>query len=153
LTEFAFSQHKGLFESPGHRENILATGFREIGIGQIQGYFLSGGNNRLSSLLTEAFARSGNSYFLNGVVYNDANNNDFYDVGEGLSGITVSVDGEGHSVFSTGAYSIPLSNGSYNLAITGDALGSPVYRTVQINNANVKLNVIKNGGDIEVVVW
>jgi hypothetical protein len=153
LTDFAFSHHEGLFKSSGHRENILATGFREIGIGQIQGYFLSGGNNRLSSLLTEAFARSGNSYFLNGVVYNDANNNDFYDVGEGLSGITVSVDGEGHSVFSTGAYSIPLSNGTYNLAITGDTLGSPVYRTVQINNANVKLNVIKSGSDIEVVVW
>lgn len=39
LTSYAVSQHKGLFESPGHRENILNENFREIGVGQKQGYF------------------------------------------------------------------------------------------------------------------
>jgi uncharacterized protein YkwD len=153
MTAYALSHHEGLFKSPGHRKNILGTGVREAGIGQRQGYFLASGTNWLASMLTEAFGRSGNSYFLNGVVYNDVNNNDFYDVGEGLSGITVSVDGEGHSVFSTGAYSIPLSAGTYNLTISGDALGSPVYRTVQITNANIKVNVIKSGSTIDVATW
>lgn len=153
LTAYAISHHERLFKSPGHRKNILGSGYREVGIGQKRGSFFYQGNNWLASMLTEAFARSGNSYFLNGVVYNDANNNDFYDVGEGLSGITVSINGEGHGVFSTGAYSIPLSNGTYNLTITGDALGSPVFHTVQINNANVKVNVIKSGSDIDVATW
>lgn len=153
LTDYAFSHHEGLFKSPGHRKNILGSGYREIGIGQKQGNFTTNGKTYLASMLTQAFARSGSALFLGGVVYQDTNNNNFYDVGEGLSGITVSVNGKGYSVFSTGAYSIPLSKGTYDLAITGDALGSPVYRTLEINNANVKLNVVKHGNAIEVLTW
>ncbi len=40
LTQYAFSHHEGLFKSPGHRINILAEHFRELGVGQKQGYFL-----------------------------------------------------------------------------------------------------------------
>lgn len=153
LTDYAYSHHEGLFKSPGHRKNILSTGFREIGVGQKQGYYFADGTNWLSSMLTENFARSGSHYFLTGVVYNDTNNNDFYDVGEGLEGITISIDGEGHAVFATGAYSIPLINGTYELNISGDALGNSVMHTVEIDDANVKVDVIKNSEAVEVVSW
>ena len=152
LTSYAISQHEGLFKSPGHRENILNANFRELGVGQKQGYFFTDGNNYLSSMLTQNFARSGSSYYLTGVVYSDNNNNDFYDVGEGLSGITITFNGKSYPVYGTGAYTIPISNGTYNITVTGDLLGSAVYQTIQINNANTKLDVIKSGSAIDVVV-
>jgi hypothetical protein len=152
LTNYALQHHEGLFKSPGHRVNILEANFRELGIGQKQGYFISNGNNYLSSMLTQNFARSGSNYYLTGVVYKDLNSNDFYDVGEGLSGINISFNGATYPVYATGAYSIPVSNGSYNLMITGDVLGSAAYRTVQINNANVKMDVLLTGNNIKVVL-
>lgn len=151
LTNYAVSQHEGLFKSPGHRVNILNANFRELGVGQKQGYFLSNGTNYLSSMLTQNFARSGSSYYLTGVVYSDNNNNDFYDVGEGMSGVTISFNGKSYPVYATGAYTIPVSNGTYNLTITGDSLGVAVYHTVQVNSANVKVDVVKTGTLIEVV--
>lgn len=151
LTQYAVSQHEGLFESPGHRVNILNGAYRELGVGQLQGSFTHEGRNYLSSMLTQNFATSGSSYFLTGVVYDDKNNNDFYDVGEGLSGITISLNGRSYVVYNTGAYSIPLSNGNYELSITGDALGAPVYYSVEINNQNRKLDVIKSGSTLDVI--
>lgn len=150
LTSYALSHHEGLFKSPGHRVNILGAAFRELGVGQIQGRFLSNNTNYLSSMLTQNFARSGASYYLTGVVYNDANSNSFYDVGEGLSGVNISFNGKSYPVYTTGAYSIPISNGTYNLTITGDSLGTAVFHTVQINNANTKVDVIKSGNTVNV---
>jgi uncharacterized protein YkwD len=151
LTNYAVSQHEGLFKSPGHRVNILNGNFRELGVGQKQGNFLSDGRNYLSSMLTQNFARSGSNYYLTGVVYSDNNNNDFYDVGEGISGVTISFNGKSYPVFATGAYTIPVSNGTYNLTITGDALGAAVYHNVQVNGANRKVDVVKTGNAIDVV--
>lgn len=150
LTSYAFNHHEGLFKSPGHRVNILGADFRELGLGQIQGRFLSNNTNYLSSMLTQNFARSGSSYYLTGVVYNDANSNSFYDVGEGLSGVNISFNGKSYPVYTTGAYSIPVSNGTYNLTITGDSLGTAVFHTVQVNNANTKVDVIKTGSAVNV---
>lgn len=104
-------------------------------------------------MLTEEFAHSGSNYFLTGVVYNDVNNNQFYDVGEGLDGVTISTNGKSYPVYSTGAYSIPLSNGVYDVVITGGSLGSVVNYRVQINNANIKLDVVKSGSASTVVSW
>lgn len=104
-------------------------------------------------MLTQNFARSGSSYYLTGVVYSDINNNDFYDVGEGMSGVTISFNGKSYPVYATGAYTIPVSNGSYNLAITGDSLGSAVYHRVQVNGANTKIDIVKTGNALDVVAW
>lgn len=147
LTNSAVLHHEGLFKSPGHRVNILGTSFRELGVGQKQGYFLNStdGKNYLSSMLTENFAKSGSSYFLTGVVYADNNSNQFYDVGEGLEGVTISTNGKSYSVYSTGAYSIPLANGTYDLVITGAPFSQEIHYRVQINDANIKLDVIKSG--------
>lgn len=153
LTSYAQSQHQGLFESPGHRVNILGENFRELGVGQKQGYFIQDGVNYMSSMLTQNFARSGSSYYLTGVIYNDVNNNNFYDVGEGLSEISISIDGKSYPVYAAGAYTIPVKNGRYDLTITGSLLGATVYHSVHINNANIKLDVIKSSDRLNVVSW
>jgi hypothetical protein len=142
LTSYAASQHDGLFKSPGHRVNILNDNFRELGVGQQQGYFTQDGRNYLSSMLTENFARSGTNYFLTGVIY----------VGEGLSGISITIDGKSYPVYSTGAYAISLPAGNYNLAITGAALDTAVYYPVQITNQNRKLDLIKSGSEVTVSI-
>ena len=155
LTQYAIEQHAGLFDSPLHRLNILAAEFREIGVGQKQGDFLNSKDNitYLASMLTENFATSGNKYFLTGVIYADANNNEFYDVGEGLNGVTVSINGSSYPVYSTGAYSIPLSNGTYDVIVSGASFAEAVNYRVQINGANKKLDVIKSGSEASVVSW
>src|SRR5690606_27413362 len=48
LTAYAISQHEGLFKSPGHRVNILSENYREIGVGQKEGYLFREGRNFLS---------------------------------------------------------------------------------------------------------
>lgn len=153
LTDAAYNHHRGLFRSSGHRLNILSTGFREIGIGHKDGYFLADGTNWRASMLTENFARSGSGYFLTGVVYEDADEDGMYSVNEGLSGITLTVDGSSHAVFETGAYTVPLANGVYDITVSGEALGSPVNYTVEVDGANVKFDVIKSGSAVDINTW
>lgn len=155
LTESAFLQHEGLFKSADHRINIMLPNFREVGVGQKQGLFFvaQSGVDYLTSMITENFAISGTSYFLTGVIYADANGNEFYDVGEGLDGITISINDKSYPVYTSGAYSIPLSNGTYDLVITGASLTAEINYRVTVNSANVKLDVIKTGADTKVVSW
>jgi hypothetical protein len=155
LTNAAFSHHEGLFKSPGHRLNILSESFREIGVGQKQGYFFDEEKDYLSSMLTENFARSGSNYYLTGVIYEDKNSGtaNFYDVGEGLSDISISVNGQTYTAFSTGAYSIPLGNGDYNVVFSGAQLSQPVGHTIKIAGGNIKLDVIKTASGESVNSW
>jgi hypothetical protein len=81
----------------GHRKNLLdlnisfPTYFREIGVGYYSG--ASSKPTALKDLLTQDFGRrDAVGPFLVGVVYNDANSNNFYDIGEGLSGIAIAHD-------------------------------------------------------------
>ena len=153
LTDYAARHHEGLFKSPGHRVNILSTNFRELGVGQKQGYFLNNGTNFLSSMLTQNFARTGNNYFITGVIYNDLNGNEFYNVGEGISGATVRVNDTAYSAFATGAYSIPVTNGSYDLVISADSLQAETLYSIQVTGGNVKVDLIKNGNAIHINSW
>lgn len=159
LTSNLFLQHQGLFLSAGHRENILddinRVGFREIGIGQLGGLFThTNGTTYNSSMITQNFGRTpGTPNFLTGVVYNDSNSNNIYDVGEGISGATVLIDGVGYPAFSTGGYSIPLINGSYDVTIAGAGLPSIVQASVTFSGSNKKLDVKVSGGVATVSSW
>lgn len=153
LTQYALQHHEGLFKSPGHRLNILNGNFREIGVGQKQGDFTYNNQIYLSSMLTENFARSGVNFYLTGVVYDDKNSNKFYDVGEGLDRVTISINGKSYPVYASGAYAIPLANGIYDLVINGASLGSTLNYRIQIMDANLKLDVLKTGSSASVVTW
>ena len=151
LTNMVIKHHQNLFKSPGHRLNILNGDFRNIGVGQDVGnYTFDSGNTYYSSMLTESYAKSGQGYFLTGVAYEDINNNNFYDVGEALSDITLEVDGQRHPVFSSGAYSIPLASGNYIITIRGSAAGFPIQHAVTITEQNVKMNIVKTRHGIEI---
>ncbi len=73
----------------GHRINLLdifpypPPAYYEMGVGYYQG-------PNGQAFITQDFGTDVNTVpFLTGVVYNDANGNNFYDIGEGIAGVTI----------------------------------------------------------------
>jgi hypothetical protein len=97
-------------------------------------------------IVTEEFARNSDGPFLLGVVYNDANSNGFYDVGEGLSGVRVTPSsGTYYAVTSTsGGYAIPVKTAgtSFTVTFSQGPLVSTYARSVTITaGQNLKLDL------------
>jgi len=135
----------GMQNPPGHRQNIHSTTFREVGIGVVLGSSGSVG----PQLVTQDFGTVGGlSPFVTGVVYRDLNNNGFYDPGEGVGGVTVTIANvTSYAVTaSSGGYSVPVP-GSGNYTVTFNGGGAPtVQKTVTVTNAqNVKADYVVNG--------
>lgn len=144
LTTMVAQQHEGLFDSAGHRKNILNDDFKEIGIGTLTGDF----NGYNAAMTTQKFARSGTSAYLTGVIFDDkVLNDDFYSVGEGLGGITVSARRQSdNAVFSTttfgsGGYQLALAPATYDVTFSGKGLSSAVTRTVTLGSRNAKIDL------------
>jgi len=113
----------------GHRVNCLGNGnVVEIGIG----YINSGGGYS-----TEDFGRrSGFDSFIVGVVYDDQDADDFYDIGEGIADVTVMPDaGDWHAISSdSGGYAIPITmTGTVTLTFTYPAAYSNVTHVTTID--------------------
>lgn len=134
LAGYIEQQHRGLFLSPGHRVNILADSFREIGISQQIGEF-SGYN---ASMITQNFAATGQARFATGVVFNDLNGNGYYNPGEGVGGVSITVNGNAVGQTSAaGGYAIPLANGTWSLAFSGSGLNGAYHQTITMAGLNV----------------
>lgn len=160
------------------RVNMLASGFHEAGTGFSSGPFGGGtpgtpNNNNPDAIVAvvDYATSSGNAAgddFLVGVAYNDTNANNFYDVGEGLGNVTISARRiSDNTTFSTtsygavnipdsagaasGAYSLRLPSGTYDVIASGGGLTSPVrYSSVIIGTQNVKRDFTpqQSGGNI-----
>jgi uncharacterized protein YkwD len=125
-----------------HREQLLNIGTvfaneKQVGIGVVLG-----GRGSLQNYYTvDTAATTDKRAFLTGVVYNDANANDRYDLNEGLGGVRISVAGAGSTItFTTGGYSIPLRPGTYTVTASGGGLAGPLSRTFTIGTSNVRLD-------------
>lgn len=135
--------HEQLFESPGHRANLLNGNFREAGMGLSQGEY----KGFTATALTENFAKSGSSVFLLGVAFDDNDGDRFYDPGEGLGGVALSLRNLATGAVSTGGtwssggYQLALAPGSYEATFSGGGLAAPVVRSVTIGTSNVKLDL------------
>lgn len=135
-------QASGLFKSAGHRTNILSETFREAGIGIRSGEFK--GFEAVNA--TQAFAKSGGAVFLTGVAFADKDADAFYDVGEGLGGLTVqarSTTGASYSIstWDAGGYQMALPAGTYTVTFSGGGLAAPVVKTATVGTGNVKLDL------------
>jgi len=145
------------------RLNILSDGFREIGVGLDAGPWGGGGgggggNAQEAIAAVEDFALStGNALgdvFITGIAYNDANGNQFGEYGElgtGVNGnnlgtVTVSARRLSDNVtFTTttftngsGAYSLRVAPGTYDVIATGNNLGTVRYPAVVVGSKNIQ---------------
>ncbi|MBF0201883.1 MAG: hypothetical protein HQK66_11345, partial [Desulfamplus sp.] len=127
----------------GHRVNMLQASHAEAGVAMARGDYQASTYwpNAVDS--TTNFGRGEFSSYVCGVIYDDKNGNDFYDVGEGISHATVTIleTGEGVRGFSAGAYSIGTN---YLGSVTVEAYlcdySDPVSKIVQIEGKNVKVD-------------
>ena len=147
---FIESSHASLFQSSGHRKNLLKESFREVGIATTEGPFTSSNGTTFNTvMITQNFAKSGSDIFLTGVAYDDSVlEDDFYTVGEGLSGINIiAVNTSTGNSFDTttmtaGGYQIALPSGTYDVTFSdsGQVLGSTTQVTIGSENIKLDLN-------------
>lgn len=127
----------------GHRHNIMNFDskdivYNEIGIGAIAG----AGNGAVGPLIvTQNFTRSTVVYVL-GVIYRDKNNNNFYDVGEGISGVTVTPSrGNFYAITSeSGGYAIPMTGVTGSVTLTASGNGINEVKSANVSNENIKVD-------------
>jgi hypothetical protein len=159
LTQSVIENYDNLFidqgyPGRGHRVNILQSSFQEVGISSLEGRFTDNNVTYNAVMTTQDFAFSSNvNAFLTGVVYTDQIvNDDFYTVGEGIGGISITATNINNpsqtfttSTWQSGGYSLELPNGNYSITFVGD-LDSDLQEDVvttsaTINGENVKLDL------------
>jgi hypothetical protein len=128
----------------GHRRHLLALDAlfqnqNQVGIGIVQ----DGSGAYRNYYTIDTAASNDPRPILTGVVYNDANHNGRYDVGEGVGGVTVSVFGVGAvTTWDSGGYSFPLDAGTYTVTASGGGLTAPIAQTVTVGSVNYRLNFV-----------
>lgn len=142
--------HEGWMNSSGHRANILSANYSVLGVGDAIGGHPNSPDHS-TSYATQNFAGTEKNY-VTGVVFDDADSDKSYDLGEGLGSVTVTiVNSSGATVASRatdpgGGYSIALADGSYTAKFTGSGIDGTIEKTVSISGKNVKLDV-KDGSE------
>lgn len=143
LTSYTMQLHDNLFLSPCHRENILNGDFRELGTGISTGPFTSGGTTYNAVMATEDFAASGPDVFVTGVAINDADHDNFYDIGEAHAGVTVSIAAGGNdTTAAAGGYAVAFAGGTAGVTFSGGGLASDVTVTIAAGAQNAKVDLV-----------
>jgi serralysin len=150
--------HEGLWDSDGHQRNLMDPRWSEVGLGYDYGDHVFPNRPDTTfpgaTFVTEKFGDRGHSY-LTGVVIEDGDGDDFYDIGEGLGGVRITAS-DGRNTFETetwgaGGYSLRLVDGTYRVVFEGGGLDRSVTRDIVIAGANVKLDVVEDAGTVSVV--
>ena len=154
MVDWGGSAATGGMQSPaGHRANEMNASYREVGVGVVTG---SGPNGVGPEVVTEDFGTTGAAgAFILGVAYSDANHNSFYDVGEGVAGLTVSVGGASVTSAASGGYTLTsASTGLQTVQLGGGGLAGAVFVRTALsdgsgNGVDVKIDVV-NGNTLNV---
>lgn len=139
--EVDFGFIDGMQSPPGHRNNIHHPAYREIGVGVAFGR----NGNVGPQLVTQDFgARAGAGPLLTGVVFYDLNGNQFYDLGEGVGGVEVTVDGASWYAVTAGSggYAVPVPaqrRATLRFTLAGQ---DAVERVVDVGTNNVKVDCL-----------
>jgi hypothetical protein len=131
---------QGMQNPAGHRISIHNNDFKEIGVGLVVGNGLNGVGPQV---VTQDFGNAGPGAFITGVVYEDLNANNFYDVGEGRSGVRVDVPGLAYYAVSSlsGGYSLPVTaNGVYDVLFSGGGFANHATSITIAGGLNVKVD-------------
>jgi hypothetical protein len=135
--------HDALFQSQGHRLNMLRDSYREVGVGIAV-------RPDYGMYLTELFASRADDVFLTGVAFADQGDGDnFFSPGEGLEGVRITAaardSGTTYTTVTgpTGGYSLQVPAGTYDLTAAEGELQNPLHiSSVAVGAENVKVDFI-----------
>ena len=147
-TQEVYDRHDGLFESVGHRVNMMRPNWREVGPAIRYGIFTQEGTNFQSIMAGSMFGDRGGDYFITGVVISDILvTNNFYEIGEGIGNARVrAVNLETSEAYEVrtgpaGGYSLQVPDGIYEVTATGNGISHPlVVRAVHMDGENIKVD-------------
>lgn len=125
-----------------HRVNLFDNNFTEVGVGYYAG--ATPNPSGWSNFLTQDFGSASAGPFLVGVVYNDMDGDNFYDIGEGISGVQITPSGGTYYAVSStsGGYAFPIgTSGTITVTASDSGFGS-ITKTVSFTGANIKLDFI-----------
>ena len=130
----------GMQNPRGHRNSIHNPNFMEIGVGT-----LDGTNGAVGpQLVTQDFGTEFNSpVFATGVAYYDLNSNNFYDAGEGISGLAVKVNGASYYCLTAigGGWVVPIPTTAGTRTVTFSGLGISQSTNVVVASSNKKIDL------------
>jgi uncharacterized protein YkwD len=132
---------QGMQNPAGHRRNLHNPDFKEIGIGVINGTNGSVG----PQVVTQDLGNPGSVRYVTGVVYEDLNSNNFYDIGEGRPGVRIDVNGSAYYALSaaSGGYAVPVNaDGTYNVTFSGGSFATFATTASVIAGRNVKVDYL-----------
>lgn len=144
VTAAAAQHHDQLYESAVHRVNLMDGAYRETGIAQELGLFTAQGADWNASMLTQMFALSAARQFVTGVVINDRDGDQFYDIGDGRAGATISGAGRSTATTDAGGYALAVGPAAaVALTLTLDGVSRQVW--VDTRPGNIKLDLLSDG--------
>ncbi|MBV6631679.1 MAG: hypothetical protein KI792_01455 [Alphaproteobacteria bacterium] len=142
--------------SHSHAAYVIDWGFTSTGIQQPAGHLNSMTNgdfnmagfavglsqaNEIST--TQNFIRTPDvGPFVLGVAFDDNDGDGQYDAGEGLAGITVTVNGQATASWASGGYQIdPGVSGPVTVTFSGGVLAAPISTTIDLGSTNRKVDL------------
>jgi Ca2+-binding RTX toxin-like protein len=135
------TMNTNLFLSATHRVNLMNGAFRELGVASETGVFTQNGTNFNANALSLEFGVISTTRFLTGVAYNDTNQDKFYSLGEGVSGVVFSVGAASASTAAAGGYGVSAGSLAAT-AVTGQSGAMTFSLTVDMSAGNVKLDLV-----------
>lgn len=139
MVEWGFVPN-GIKADTGHRDSIMSSTFTEVGVG----HTIDNGGVIGPNVVTHDFGtRSNYTSQITGVIFNDADGDRFYDIGEGVGGTTISAAGGSATNWSSGGYNLDLAPGTNTLTFSG-ALGTAKIK-VDLGTENIKVDLFDAG--------
>ncbi|MGL5871015.1 MAG: CAP domain-containing protein [Xenococcaceae cyanobacterium] len=139
----------GIQTPAGHRNSIMNDNFREVGVSVTEENNPDTGVGSL--VVTQDFGNRtalNNKSWLLGVAFQDGDGDNFYDAGEGLNDVDITVTGINGTTFSStfknmnaGGYQILLDPGQYQLQFLRAGLILQTQSTT-VSNKNVKIDMV-----------
>ena len=135
----------GMQDPAGHRLTLLNHTYQEVGIAMLAHTPVDPRKDVGPLLVTQDFGnRWGYKAQLLGVVIKDADADAFYDIGEGLGGVTVTASGSAGSFstvsWSSGGYQMELPPGNYTVSFAGGSLTGIAAYSITMATQNFKLD-------------
>lgn len=135
----------GMQDPAGHRITTLNSAYDEVGLSITAD--ASSASQVGPLVITQMFgSRAAYAAQFVGSVIDDADLDDFYDIGEGMGGVSVSLRAASGALYSTttwasGGYQIAVPAGSYTITFSGGGLNAPVVVVASIGADNVYVSV------------